>query len=294
MTTSVAAREIAPAKRPGMFRTIVTRFVHQKFAFICFLLIIAEAVIAAGAPIFAPYDPLKTDYTITWEPPMPGHVMGVDDLGRDVLSRLIYGGRISIAIGVVSQIAALAIGLPLGALAGMLGGWVDFAVTRFIEILTSVPTIFLYILMMIALGAGFQNMVLAMAITNWTGIARLVRGQVLSLKQTDYVRAAQAMGGDTKHIITAHLVRNALGPVLVSITFGVPSAMLAEAGLSFLGLGIRPPDTSWGQMVGMYQSYILTSWHLTVFPALVMSITMFLWYQFGEGLRVALDPSIQI
>lgn len=294
MTTSVATTTAAPVKRPGMAKVIWNRFRRQKAALVCLILIIAEIIIAAGAPIFAPYDPLKVDYTITWETPSKEHIFGVDDLGRDVLSRLIYGGRISIAIGIVSQIAALAIGLPLGALAGMLGGWFDFAITRFIEILTSVPTIFLYILMMIALGAGFQNLVLAMAITNWTGIARLVRGQVLSLRQTDYVRAATAMGGDTKHIITTHLMRNALGPVLVAVTFGVPSAMLAEAGLSFLGLGIRPPDTSWGQMVGMYQSYILTSWHLTVFPALVMSVTMFLWYQFGEGLRIALDPSFQI
>jgi len=277
-----------------MVLTVWRRFRTQKLALLCFILIIAQVLISVFAFWVAPYDPLEPHYVDAYALPNKTFLMGTDDLGRDVLSRLVYGGRVSLSIGILSQVAAVLIGLPLGALAGWLGGWVDFVVTRFIEILTAVPTIFLYILLMIALGPGFWNLMLAMTITGWTSIARLVRGQVLSLRQTDYVRAAQAMGGDNKHIITTHLLRNALTPVLVNLTFGVPNAMTAEAGLSYMGLGIAPPTPSWGNMMGTYQGLIRTNWNLTVFPALVLALVMMTWYQFGEGLRVALDPSIQI
>ena len=200
----------------------------------------------------------------------------------------------SVSIGFLSQIMFFLIGLPVGALAALLGGWVDFAVMRVIDVLSSVPTTFFYILMMVALGPGFQNILLAMAVTGWIGIARLVRGQVLRLKETDYVRAARAMGGDTRHIVMAHLVRNALSPVIVSMTLGVPAAMATEAGLSFLGLGIPPPTPSWGQMVGMYQAYFQSYYHLTLFPALVMAFTMLAWMIVGDGVRDALDPSYQV
>jgi len=197
-------------------------------------------------------------------------------------------------VGILSQVITVLIGLPIGALAGLLGGWVDYLIMRVIDILSSIPTMLLYILMMVALGAGFTNIILAMAITGWIGIARLVRGQVLSLKETDYVRAARAMGANTRHIVATHLIRNSLTPVIVSMALGVPGAMFAEAGLSYLGLGIAPPTPSWGQMIGLYQNYIQTFWHLTVFPALVLAITMLAWVFVGDGLRDALDPSIRI
>jgi oligopeptide transport system permease protein len=145
----------------------------------------------------------------------------------------------------------------------------------------------------VVLGAGFTNIILAMAITGWIGIARLVRGQVLSLKETDFIRAARAMGGDTRHIVTVHLVRNTLTPVIVTMTLGVPGAMFAEAGLSYLGLGITPPTPSWGQMIGLYQQYIQTFWNLTVFPALVLALTMLAWVLVGDALRDALDPTVR-
>jgi ABC-type dipeptide/oligopeptide/nickel transport system permease subunit len=147
---------------------------------------------------------------------------------------------------------------------------------------------------MIALGAGFGNIIIAMALTGWIGIARLVRGQVLSLKETDYVRAARAMGGGTRHIVLTHLVRNAMTPVIVSLALGVPGAMFAEAGLSFLGLGIASPRASWGQMIGLYQGYIQSSWHLTVFPAIVLAVTLLAWFLVADGVRDALDPSLRM
>ena len=165
---------------------------------------------------------------------------------------------------------------------------------RVIDVFSSIPILLFYTLMLVALGSGFWNIIIAMALTGWIGIARLVRGQVLSLKETDYVRAARAMGGRTRHIVLTHLVRNSLTPVIVALALGVPGAMFAEAGLSFLGLGIASPQASWGQMIGLYQGYIQSSWHLTVFPALVLAATLLAWFALGDGVRDALDPSLRV
>src|SRR5215216_2914869 len=247
-----------------------------------------EILVALFAPWVAPYDPYQPDFANTWQQPSAAHWLGTDDLGRDVLSRLIYGARISISVGILSQLVIVLIGLPIGALAGLLGGWPDYVVMRIIDVLSSIPTILFYILLLIALGAGFGNIIIAMAVTGWIGIARLVRGQVLTLKETDYVRAARAMGGGTRHIMLTHLVRNAMTPVIVSLALGVPGAMFAEAGLSFLGLGIASPRASWGQMIGLYQGYIQSSWHLTVFPAIVLAVTLLAWFLVADGVRDAL------
>ena len=270
------------------------RFRRNKVAVISLAFIIFQILVAVLAPWVAPYDPTYQDYAATWEPPSGKHWFGTDDLGRDVLSRLIYGARVSISVGVLAQISQLVIGLPIGAITGLRGGWFDFVFMRLVDVLSSVPTVLFYMLMVIVLGRGFINIILAMSITGWIGIARLVRGQVLSLKATDYVRAAEGMGANTGHVIRYHLIRNALTPVIVSVTLGVPGSMMGEAGLSFLGLGITPPLTSWGQMMGLYQAYIQSAWHLTVFPALVLSLTMLAWIQLGDGLRNALDPTIRI
>ena len=191
------------------------------------------------------------------------------------------------------RVFVVAIGLPLGAIGGLVGGWLDFTLTRLIDVLSSIPGLLLYILLMIALGAGLQNMILAFTITGWIGIARLVRGQVLSLKETDYVRAARAMGAGTSWIVRTHILRNSLTPVIVSMTLGVPGAMFAEAGLSFLGLGVPPPTPSWGQMIGVYQGFVRTSPHLILYPSLVLAITMLAWIILGDGVRDALDPNIR-
>ena len=270
------------------------RFRRNRLAVAALCFIALQILIAIFAPWIAPYDPYQPDFANTWQQPSAAHWLGTDDLGRDVLSRLIYGARISISVGILSQLVIVLIGLPIGALAGLLGGWLDYIVMRIIDVLSSIPTILFYILLLIALGAGFGNIIIAMALTGWIGIARLVRGQVLSLKETDYVRAARAMGGSSRHIVLTHLVRNALTPVIVTLALGVPAAMFAEAGLSFLGLGIASPRASWGQMIGLYQGYIRTSWHLTVFPAIVLAITLLAWFLVGDGVRDALDPSLQV
>ena len=294
MESTATADSITAYQYRSIGQAFWYRLRHNRRAMLALGFVIFEIVVAVLAPWIAPYDPGQSDYDALWSPPTAKHWMGTDDLGRDVMSRLMVGGRVSIAVGILAQLTQVVIGLPIGAVAGLMGRWVDYAFMRLIDILSSVPSMLLYLLMVLVLPRGFISIVVALSVTGWIGIARLVRGQVLSLKATDYVRASRGMGADTKHIILSHLIRNTLSPVVVSITLGIPGSMMAEAGLSFLGLGITPPMTSWGQMMGLYQAYIQTSWHLTVFPALVLSLTMLAWFMLGDGMRDAFDPSLQV
>ena len=280
-------------ERPKKLRLFWLRFRRDRLGVAALCFIVVEVLVAVFAPWVAPYDPYQGDFTATWQTPNRLHWLGTDDLGRDVLSRLIYGARVSVSVGVLSQLVIALVGLPVGALAGLKGGWLDYVVMRIIDVLSSLPSMLFYVLLMVALGAGFGNLILAMAATGWIGIARLVRGQVLSLKETDYVRASRAMGGGTRHILRTHILRNATRPVIVALALGIPGAMFAEAGLSFLGLGIPSPQASWGQMIGMYQPYIRTAWHLTVFPSAVLAVTMLAWFLLGDGIRDALGTSVR-
>lgn len=265
------------------------RFAGNKIAVFALCFIVFQVVIAVIAPYIAPYNPYKGDFLATWETPNRLHWLGTDDLGRDVFSRLLYGTRTSLSVSVISQLAIALVGVPVGALAGLKGGWFDYVLMRVIDVLSSLPMILFYILLMVALGAGFWNLILAMTLTGWISIARLVRGQVLSLKKTDYVRASRAMGGSAFYTLKKHILRNVMSPVIVSMALGIPAAMFAEAGLSFLGLGVPAPEVSWGQMIGMYQPYIRTAWHLTVFPATVLALTMLFWFILADSVRNTLD-----
>ena len=291
MINEALINKISAKPKPNNLRLLWRRFARNKLSVIAFFFIILQIIIAVAASYIAPYNPYKGDFLATWETPNRLHWLGTDDLGRDVLSRLLYGARISISIGILSQLAIALVGIPVGAIAGLKGGWFDYVVMRVIDVLSSLPTILFYILLMIALGAGFWNLILAMTLTGWIGIARLVRGQVLSLKKTDFIRASRAMGAGNWYIIKKHILRNVMTPIIVSIALGIPGAMFAEAGLSFLGLGIPSPQASWGQMVGMYQAYIRTAWHLTVFPSITLALTMLAWFLFADGIREALDTN---
>jgi ABC-type dipeptide/oligopeptide/nickel transport system permease subunit len=290
-TGAAAINKISINRRASGLLRFWRRFARNKIAVVAFCFIIFQIIVAVAAPYIAPYNPYKGDFLATWETPSRLHWLGTDDLGRDVFSRLLYGARISISVGVLSQLAIAFVGVPIGALAGLKGGWLDYLVMRVIDVLSSLPTILFYILLMVALGAGFRNLILAMTLTGWIGIARLVRGQVLSLKKTDFIRASRAMGGGNLYIIKKHILRNVMTPIIVSMALGIPGAMFAEAGLSFLGLGIPAPQASWGQMIGMYQAFIRTAWHLTVFPALILALTMLAWFLFADGIRDALDTT---
>jgi ABC-type dipeptide/oligopeptide/nickel transport system permease subunit len=291
--SSPAIATVPPARRASSAEQAWRRFTRNKWAVGALVFILLQVAMAVFARQIAPYDPYFSDYSATYAAPSAKHWLGADDLGRDMLSRIIFGTRVSLSVGVLSQIAVVLIGLPIGAIAGLMGGWVDYVLMRIIDILSSIPGLLLYILLMIALGAGLQNIILAIALTGWIGIARLVRGQVLSLKESDFVRAARAMGAGTSWIVRTHILRNSLTPVIVSMTLGVPGAMFSEAGLSFLGLGVPPPTPSWGQMIGTYASFVRTSPHLIVYPSLVLAITMLAWIILGDGVQQALDPNIR-
>lgn len=269
------------------------RFLRHRVAVAALIFIFAQLAVAVFADLIAPYGPYASDYTATYQAPSTKHLLGTDDLGRDMLSRIIYGTRVSYAVGVLSNVLIVLIGVPLGAITGLVGGWFDFVLMRLVDILSSIPSLLFYILLMIVLGAGIGNIILAMTVTGWIGVTRLVRAQVLSLKESDYVRAARSMGASAAWIVYKHIVRNSLGVVIVSMTLGVPGAMFSEAGLSFLGLGIAPPTPSWGQMIGVYQSFVRTSPHLIVYPSLVLAFTMLAWVILGDGIRDAVDPSMR-
>ncbi|MFN8441756.1 MAG: ABC transporter permease [Caldilineaceae bacterium] len=285
-----ASRSFPVQPSSDLAKKIWERLRRRKAGLFALIMILLQIVLALVAPLIMPHDPLKGDYASVLQSPSGQYLLGTDDLGRDVLSRLILGSRVSIAVGIFSQLTIVLIGIPLGALSGLMGGWVDYLIMRIIDVLSSLPSLLLYILLMIVLGAGMWNIILAMSLTGWIGIARLVRGQVLSLKATDYVRAARAMGGTTWWVITRHLLRNSMSPVIVALTLGVPGAMFAEAGLSLLGLGIAPPTPSWGQMIGDGTRYFRTNWYLITFPSLMLTFTILFWMMLGEALQEALDP----
>src|SRR5439155_1716919 len=214
--------------------------------------------------------------------------LGTDQVGSDLLSRMIYGARVSMLVGLGAQIIVVLIGVPIGALSGYLGGRADICLTRFIDVMYAFPRLLFVILVMSALGAGLTNIFIAIGLTGWVGIARQTRAQVLAIKEKEFVDGARALGAGFGRLLTRHILPNALTPIVVSVTFGIPEAIFTEAALSFIGVGINPPTPSWGQMVGEGQQYIRSYWHLCVFPSIAIAITMLSFTFFGDGVRDAL------
>jgi ABC-type dipeptide/oligopeptide/nickel transport system permease subunit len=247
-------------------------------------------VVCALANWLAPYPPNRTDFSVLRQPPSWKHPLGTDMNGRDMLSRVMYGGQMSLSVGVVSQLAVMLVGVVIGAVSGYYGKLVDTLVMRFTDIMYAFPTALFQIILMIALGRGFWNMILAMTITSWVGVARLVRGEVLQLKQREFVEAARSVGARDRDIIWRHLMPNLIGPMIVWFSLGIPGAIMAEAGLSFLGLGLVPPTPSWGIMLNQGYDLFRVLPHLVVVPAAVIAVVMVAFMMLGDGLRDALDP----
>jgi peptide/nickel transport system permease protein len=240
-----------------------------------------------------PHDPLEDNLLVRLTPPSKAHWLGTDDRGRDVLSRMIWGTRISMRIGFVAVGISMAIGLVVGALAGYYGGWVDMVVQRIIEVVMCFPSFFLILALMAFLPPSIWNIMIVLGLLGWTGIARLVRGEFLKLRDSDFAVAARATGFRDSWIMFRHLLPNALAPVWVSATFGVAGAILTESGLSFLGFGVPPPTASWGEVLKQSQQYINYAWWLVTFPGAAIFITVTAFNLVGEGLRDAMDPRLR-
>ncbi|MDI9600333.1 MAG: ABC transporter permease [Acidobacteriota bacterium] len=246
----------------------------------------------------APYPPNATNYDLSPEgrgsPPSWSHPFGTDYVGRDILSRTLVATRISLLVGVIAVAIALVIGLVLGPISGYYGGWVDSVIMRLADIFFAFPYILFVLLIMVVLGPGFQNVFIAIGILGWATYARLNRGSVLSVKAMEYVEAARAQGASDLRVIFRHVLPNTMAPIYVAIAMGIGGAIVTEAALSYLGIGIQPPDASWGKMISDYLSYFWAgSWWMLTFPSIALTVTVFGFISFGNGLRDATDPKLK-
>lgn len=241
-----------------------------------------------------PYSPTEYDLDATLAPPGKAHWLGTDDQGRDVLSRLIHGTRISLSIGFVAVGIAAILGIFLGALAGYYGGWVDIVLSRAIEVMYCFPTFFLILAVLAFVQPDINNIMLVIGITGWPGVARLIRGEFLKLRNQDFVAATRVLGARDARIMFRHMLPNAIAPVLVSVTFGIASAILVESSLSFLGFGVPPYEPSWGDILSQSRDFMDIAWWLTLSPGLAIFITITAYNLVGEGLRDAIDPRMKV
>jgi len=277
----------------SLWRDALRRLARNRMAVGGGVIVLVLVITALFAPLLAPYDPIKQDYTAVLSGPSAAHPMGTDGLGRDVLSRLIFGARTSITVGVLTQVVILAIGLSIGATAGLAGGRTENLLMRFTDIMYAFPDLLLIILLRSIFGGSVTMIFVAIGLAGWVTVARLVRGQILSLRERDYVLAARSLGSSQFRILVRHLLPNALGPVIVALTFGIPGAIFAEAALSYIGIGISPPTPSWGSMIQDGYQAIFAFPYLVLWPGLAIALTMMSFTFLGDGLRDALDPRMR-
>ncbi|MCO5222898.1 MAG: ABC transporter permease [Thermomicrobiales bacterium] len=257
----------------------------------CVLLVVAMA--ALTAPWIAPYDPAEPDFADTMSPPTFQHLLGTDDLGRDQLSRILFGARVALTAGLLPVGLACVVGVSLGLIAGYAGGKIDKAIVAFLDAVLAFPDLVLIIAITAALGPNLRNALIAIAFTSFPGFARVVRAQVMSLNEQDFVIAARAVGARDYKIVGRHILPNVVAPVIVIASLAVGGAILAEAALSYLGLGVQPPQASWGQMVNTGSSFLRIAPWMAIVPGMAIFITVLATNFLGDGLRDALDPRLR-
>jgi peptide/nickel transport system permease protein len=255
------------------------------------LVVVVAVVAAVVGPVLAPFDPSSQELALRLEGPSLVHWFGLDELGRDIFARVLSGARISLMVGIVVVSVSTTIGTLLGAIAGYFGGRVDEGISRIIDILLAFPGLLLAIALVAVLGPSLTNVVLALCSIGWVGYARLVRGQVLRAREFEFVQAARALGAPTSRILIQHIIPSALPAVSVQATLGMGGAILAEASLSFLGLGVQPPTPSWGTMLSYGRSHLLDAPHLTIFPGIAIAVVVLGFNFLGDGLRDTFDPT---
>jgi ABC-type dipeptide/oligopeptide/nickel transport system permease subunit len=270
------------------------RFAANRAAVAGGVVLAVLVLMAILAPLLTKAGPNEQAFLAqAYAPPSREFWFGVDDLGRDFFTRIVYGARVSLSIGFAAAICSLLIGLPLGALAGYWGGRVDWVVMRIIEIFSVVPPLLAALLLGALSGGGFWTIILIAGLFGWVQVCLLIRAQVMAFKEKEFVRAARALGATPGYIIRRHLVPNAISPIIVGFVLAIPLAMMLEASLSFLGVGVPPPTPSWGQMINLGTDFMYFYWHLAVFPTAALAITVLATTLFGDGLRDALDPTLK-
>jgi oligopeptide transport system permease protein len=293
-------------EQTGLWKDAWVRFRRNRLAVAGLVVVVVLIVAALGARfpttpgglwkiLHIASDPFQQEVTNSVAPPSLQHPFGTDALGRDVFSRVLYGSSISLSIGIIVQFLILIVGGSIGMAAGYFGGWIDNLLMRFTDIMYAFPDLLLVLVFVAAFSNGprLLTIFVAIALVGWVGLARLVRGQVLSIKEKEYVEAAKMTGTPPLKLIIKHLVPNSLGPVIVTLTFGIPAAIFTEAALSFLGIGIRPPEPSWGVMIEDGYGAIFADQGLVIFPAIAVALTMLSFTFIGDGLRDALDPRMK-
>ncbi|MBE7720585.1 ABC transporter permease [Lacrimispora indolis] len=277
----------------SLYKDAWKRFKKNKFAMVCLVLIILLAVIAVFAPFIAPHDPYEQDVLNKFADISAAHPLGTDNYGRDILSRIIYGTRISLAVGIVAEAIAVTIGVIVGTAAGYYGGKIDTVLSRIIEIFASFPFILFAIAVMFILGQGIMNVFIAIGVIGWTGHARLIRSQVLQLRTKEYAEAARAAGASDFRIMVKHMIPNCLSTIIVITTLDIPSDIMLEATLSFLGLGVAPPTASWGEMISTARTFLRQQPMFSIYPGIAIMITVLAFNTLGDALRDALDPKLK-
>jgi ABC-type dipeptide/oligopeptide/nickel transport system permease subunit len=297
--TQSAASRLAHADAPlkqaprGLWRDAWQRLKRNRSALAGAVVIAAFIILAVAAPLLAPYDPIAQDYDHLREGPTLAHPFGTDNFGRDILSRVIYGTRVSLTVGFLGTLLGVTLGVLIGLLAGYYGGWVDSLLMRLLDIQLAFPGILLAIAIIAVLGVGTQNVVIAIGIFSVPVFARVLRGSILTLKQLDFVMAAKAIGVSDRRLMLIHLMPNALAPILVLSTLRLGTAILTAASLSFLGLGVKPPTAEWGSMLSDGRQFLQLAPHIAIFPGLAILVIMLALNLLGDGLRDALDPRLR-
>ncbi len=294
MTILPGSNILEPMERFSLSRIFFHRFVRNRLAVSGSVVVLMLFVVSMAAPILAPYDPSDIDVKQILMGPTRSHLLGTDQLGRDVLSRMIWGSRISLKVGFVAVGIATVIGIVFGAISGYYGGWIDGIMMRFVDVMLCFPAFFLILAVIAFLDPSIWNIMVVIGITGWMGIARLVRAEFLSLREREFVLSARALGASDARIIFRHILPNSMAPILVSATLGVAGAILTESALSFLGIGVQPPTPSWGNILTAGKDNIEIAWWLSLYPGLAILITVLGYNLLGEGIRDSLDPRLKI
>ena len=282
--------DAVPERRASFWRDAARRYRRNRLAMAGLVVVVAIVVLAACAGIIAPQGYNTFNGIDANQFPTLAHIFGTDDRGRDELAVVLYGARTALTVGFVTALTSILIGVPLGAIAGLRGGGFDFVIMRLVDITAAFPQVLFALFIIAAIGSGLINVIVAIALLNWVTLCRLTRAQVLALRHREFVEAARSVGVSERAITIRHLLPNMIGPLLVTVAVGIPVAIFIEAGLGFLGLGIDPTTPDWGTMIANARENISYYWHLALFPALALAITMLAFNFVGDGLRDALDP----